>query len=232
MVPAKGTVTLAELDPPALVEADEALLSRGGPSASVTILRSRGLSVGFGQRDLGPLADRARAEGLTVVTRSTGGTAVLCEPGDLAWSLVLPAEDARVGRDYARGYARLGAAVVRALQTHLPRVRWSAAPALSPTFCLLGSRGQVLEQDGRVFGGAAQRLARRTLLHHGVILRRRDPALVGRLFGLDPALVERRLAGWEELGVRDSSRGLAERVRRSLTAELAVDPGERPPPPP
>ena len=97
------------------------------------MLSDRAISVGVEvRRDVDYLA-RARDEGWTVVRRSTGGAAVVHAPGDIAWTLVLPRTDPRVGNDYARRYDRLGRAVVRFLEREGVDARWGEALRLGGT---------------------------------------------------------------------------------------------------
>ena len=174
---------------------DRAALARGDPSFQLAVLTGEALTLGVSQAEEAPIARRARELGVEVVRRSSGGTAVLTGPGDLAWSIVLPREDPRVGRDYARAYGRLGGAVADALGTLGPRAEWGEAPALSEELCLLGPRGQVLRWQGRVVGGAAQHRTSSALLHHGVLLGRVDAPRTSRIGGLPESTLTRELAG-------------------------------------
>lgn len=199
---------------------DEALLRLGRPAVRAAVLADRTLSLGVGQPEDGPLADRAAAWGIPVVRRGTGGTGVLHLPGDLAWSIVLPREDPRAGRDYVRAYARLGRATLRLVEGEGVAATWRASPGLSTEMCLLGARGEVLSAGDRILGGAAQHLTGRALLHHGVVSVECDRALEAAIFEVPPSILAARRAGLRELGVRSSSEGLAARLGRLLDREL------------
>jgi lipoate-protein ligase A len=216
---------IRSIDPAELIARDAELLAAGGPGAHVYLLDRPSLILGVGQRDSDRLAARARAEGLTVLRRATGGTAVLGGRDDLAWSLVLPARDPRVGRDYVRAYGRLGRPLVDALQRWMPALGWGAPLGLSSELCLLGPRGSVLLAGDRVLGGAAQRFTARALLHHGLVRRARDAELTCRLFGLARDVVDRRLTGWSELGVTETPARIAEAIHAALDREVARSPG-------
>ncbi|MCI4360821.1 MAG: hypothetical protein L3J91_03885, partial [Thermoplasmata archaeon] len=100
-------------DPPSgveeLVARDEALLQAGQPTVHVTVVRATGLSFGVGSPQEGHAEQVGRSLGLPCVRRTSGGTGILHQAGDLVWSLVLPRTDRRVGPDFSSAYGRLGA---------------------------------------------------------------------------------------------------------------------------
>lgn len=203
------------------VTADEALLRRGEAAARVGVLADRAVSVGVGVPDRAEFLDRARALGLSIVRRTTGGTGLLHLPGDLAWSVVLPRSDPRVGRDYVRAYARLGRGVVRFLGSEGVPTSWEPSPGLGEGYCLFGSRGSVLTTDGRILGGAAQHLSARALLHHGILARTIDRAALSRVFDLSDSDTRDRLTSLADLGLTSDPRTLARSLGRYLSETIA-----------
>lgn len=202
------------------VRRDERLLRAGAAAVRVAVLSDRALSVGVGVREAAPLLRRAEDAGIPVVRRSTGGTGILHGPGDLAWTLTLPRDHALVGRDYARGFARLGEGVVRFLRAEGHPAAWVAPPGLSDGCCLLGSRGEVLAVGERILGGAAQHASRTTLLHHGILPYRVDPVALARVFDLDPEVARRRLLGLGDLVPGSRPEALARLLAASLAATV------------
>jgi lipoate-protein ligase A len=169
-VHARSTLgSVEELTGEEQIARDEALLARGAPAAYVALLADRCVSLGVGQRDADDVVARAREEGLPVLRRSTGGTTVLCERGDLAWSIVLPDGDPRIGPGFVRAYPRLGAAVEAVLRRLDPTATWGEPPSLADRVCFLSGRGSVLAGRVGIVGGAAQHRTRRGLLHHGLL---------------------------------------------------------------
>ena len=191
-----GRVSLADD-----LSADDALLAAGAAAVHVAVLADRAVSVGVGVPLSAPYLNRARAEGYSIVRRSSGGTGVLHAPGDLAWSLVLPRDHRLVGRDYLRAFDRLGRGVVECLADHGVTATWIPAPGLSEEFCLLGHRGQVLATNAGIVGGAAQHATRAALLHHGTLTARLDRPTVTRLFDLGGARGVDRLSSLAEAGL-------------------------------
>jgi lipoate-protein ligase A len=201
-----------------------AALGRGTPWFQVATLNGPELSLGVAQRDDEECAVRARHQGIPVGRRSSGGTAVLIEAGDWAWSLVLPRSDPRVGRDYARAFARFGGGVVQALEALGVSASWSAPHGISDSLCVLGPRGSVLEVNGRVVGGCAQHLTATTLLHHGILIRTVDRGRLAPLFDLSPELLAVHLGSLEEDGAGElTTRDLASHIGSALQIPGEID---------
>lgn len=205
------------------VRADASLLRRAVIGGRVGVLDEVAVSVGVGVDPSAPYLARARAAGLRVVRRSSGGTGLLHAPGDLAWTVVLPRRDPRVGRSYVNGYPRLGTGAVRFLETFGIRARWVPSAGTSPSYCTLGRRGFVLMVGDRVLGGAAQHLTRDALLHHGILPRTLDRPLIERVFDLPDRDGVDRLTCLEELGFSDTTAHAAERLARALAEQLGSE---------
>jgi len=202
------------------VRTDEVILRRGVPAVRVAVLTDRAVSYGVGVHAEAAFLGRSTKEGVPTVRRTTGGSGLLHAPGDLAWSIVLPRADPRVGRDFVRAYPRLGEGVVRFLAERGVSSRWADPPGTDPEYCLLSGRGLVLKHEERILGGAAQHLAGRALLHHGIIpLENLDRPLLRRLFGLSSGTVS-QLTSLRELGVEGQAEELAWKLAACLSDTL------------
>lgn len=197
--PAVELVDDGLLEPTEDIARDEATLRAGSPTVRVARLASGALSLGIGQPSSAPAARRARALGIPVIRRNTGGTGVLLNDGDIVWSIVLPRTDPRAGRDFVQAYGRFGAGLVRTLASFGVEATWSSPLGLSEEFCFLGSRGFALMNNGRVLGGAAQHATRTAILHHGVAPLTLDRQRLEAVFGLAPAVSELKLTSVLEL---------------------------------
>ncbi|HEV2520390.1 MAG TPA: hypothetical protein VGX00_07230 [Thermoplasmata archaeon] len=219
---ARGPLETEGIDPATNLTIDEEHLQRATWNVRAAFLSSGALTIGVGQRPDAPCARHARALGVPVVPRRSGGTGLLLNPGDLVWSIVAPRADLWVGRDYARAYTRLGAGVAAWLKTLGLPARWAEPLGRSEEFCLLSRRGQVLTVRGRAIGGAAQHITPRALLHHGIVCVGLDRAKLSRIFDATPQLLEETVTSLSEEEVvwtpYELSRGLFEGLRRSLPA--------------
>ena len=199
------------------VRTDEVILRRAVPAVRVAVLTDRAVSYGVGVHADTPFLGRAATEGISTVRRTTGGSGLLHAPGDLAWSIVLPRSDPRVGRDFVRAYPRLGEGIVRFLAERGIPSKWTDPPGTDPEYCLLSARGSVLKHEDQILGGAAQHLAGKALLHHGILpLEPLDRTLMRRLFGLSSRAAG-QLTSLRELGVD----GPAEQLAWKLAARLS-----------
>jgi lipoate-protein ligase A len=199
---------------------DERAVRQAAPVVRATVLTDLSVSWGVGTHETSEFLARARSAGAAVLRRTTGGTGVLHLPGDLVWSLVLPRSDPMVGRDYARAYARLGVGVVRFLGAHGAEARWEPGPTVDGDLCVLSGRGEVVTVKGRILGGAAQHATARALLHHGMLARRVDPDLLGRIFRTPTETTRTRLGALEELGIAGRPEELARELEESIRASV------------
>ena len=130
------------------VAEDDRLLEEGVVSVRAAPLIDESVSVGVSQGDDAPCAAAARAQGIPVVRRTTGGTGLLHLPGDVAWSVVLPRGHPLVGSDFTRAYGRIGAGVVDGLEPRGVRASWSPALGVNADYCFLGAWGEALTVVG------------------------------------------------------------------------------------
>jgi len=202
------------------VVADESLLRAALAGARVAVLGDVAVSVGVGVSPAEAYLSRARAAACPVVRRSTGGSGLLHAPGDLAWTVVLPRRDPRIGGSYLAAYPRLGSGVSQFLEAFGVDARWIPAPGLSANYCTLSARGHVLMVGDRVLGGAAQHLTQNALLHHGFLPRTLDRPLIGRIFDLPGTDGVDRLTCLEELGLSEPAERQAEELAHALAEQL------------
>jgi len=202
------------------VRTDEVILRRGVPAVRVAVLTDRAVSYGVGVRAEAPFLARSAKEGVAAVRRTTGGTGLLHGPGDLAWSIVLPRADPRVGRDFVHAFPRLGEGVVRFLGERGITSQWRDPPGTDPDYCLLSARGFVLKHGEKVLGGAAQHLASGSLLHHGILPLEIDRPLLRRLFALSAGSAA-QLTSLRELGVEGAPDTLAWKLAAKLADSLS-----------
>lgn len=200
MTPEIPVQTLGWRSAAEILGASESALYEGSPRVLLGRFIATALTLGVAQSLDSGIRDLARRKEIEIVIRGSGGLGVLHERGDLAWSLVLPRTDPRVGKNYIRNYAELGNGVVEGFRRFDIRGEWRPSGGRDPEICLLAERGEVLWIDGRVAGGAAQHLSGNALLHHGCIAVGSPGESTARLFGRDPKELRRKLVGLDELG--------------------------------
>ncbi|MFI5418273.1 MAG: biotin/lipoate A/B protein ligase family protein [Candidatus Lutacidiplasmatales archaeon] len=209
------------LSPIANNKNDSALLAEGGPGVRTAVLDELAVSLGVAQPADTPSASAARDRGIPVLRRLSGGTSVLHSPGDIAWAVVLRRDHPLAGARFVQSYGPLGRGVVSLLGAYGIRAEWADAIGLSEELCLLASRGRVLSVRSRALGGAAQRVTREALLHHGVVDLSIDRGLLADLFRLPRSLLESRMTSLRELGVTTDPVELARQLGSHLADALS-----------
>lgn len=140
------------------------------------------LSLGYGQRDGWVDRELCARLGVEVVRRPTGGRALLHQPDEITYAVVLPevgslsVREAFVGLAamLAEALARLGVPVETAAGGHAP------SSSLHPSCLAVAAPGEVMA-GGRKLVGSAQVRRHGSLLQHGAIPRRTDAELLARV---------------------------------------------------
>lgn len=165
---------------------DEALLLEARTDSPVLRLygwERPSLSLGYRQ-DPEPWLERARALGIDVVRRASGGGAVL-HGGDLTYAIVAPRGVAGVPADARGSGAWIRDWLLEALRrAGLAAVASSGVErAAHAEVCFSASTGTEIDLEGLKLVGSAQRRTRFGFLQHGSIRLHDDAGLVRALFG-------------------------------------------------
>jgi len=153
------------------------------------------ISLGYGQRLDGRIdLETARAMGLGLVRRATGGSAILHEGPDLeiTYSVAAAAGDFDGSADLLQTYRWIGEGLLAGLRALGAPVEMVPAkpsdPAAMPAFCFARTGSFELEVDGRKLVGSAQRRQGAAFLQHGSIMLAAEPGRLRRVFpgGRDP----------------------------------------------
>lgn len=177
---------------------DEALfLSRlrghGPPTLRFFAWDPPSVSLGYGQRLDGSVdLEAARALGVGLVRRPTGGSAILHEgPSlELTYSVVAGGDDFPGAEALLETYCWIGGALARGLRSLGAPVEMVAAtpsdPAAMPAFCFARTGSFELEVGGRKIAGSAQRRKGPAFLQHGSIMLGAEPERLRRVFPTGP----------------------------------------------
>ena len=182
------------LDGAANMALDEALLLGRLRHGSPPALRFFGwappaISLGYGQRLDGRIdLEAARAMGVGLVRRATGGSAILHEGPDLeiTYSVTAAAGDFDGAGDLLDTYRWIGEGLLaglRALGAPVEMVPVQPSdPAAMPAFCFARTGSFELEVGGCKLVGSAQRRQGAAFLQHGAIMLGARPERLRRVF--------------------------------------------------
>jgi lipoyl(octanoyl) transferase len=151
------------------------------------------VSLGYGQRLDGRIdLAAARALGVDVVRRLTGGSAILHEDAslELTYSVVAAAGDFAGAEGLLDTYRWIGAALASGLRGLGAAVDMVAVqpsdPATMPAFCFARTGSFEIEARGRKIVGSAQRRRGTAFLQHGSVMLAADPARLSAVFPGEP----------------------------------------------
>jgi lipoate-protein ligase A len=211
------------------VELLEGLAADPAPALSWSTVTGPALVLGRSAVD--PEVDRAvaRAEGVEVAHRSSGGGPVLWDAGLLSLDVVLPRGHRLAGHDVVAAYRWLGEAIAEALRrlgtpgievVAVERARADRArtgPAADACYGAL-SPFEVTAGGRKVVGLSQTRRAPGSLLQAGILMSL-DPGLLGRLLGRDETFaggLAAAAAGLDELAPAIAAGDLVRAVEGAL----------------
>lgn len=190
---------------------DEALLAEGVPTVRLYGWRPAAVSLGRAQTEADVDLDAARAWGLDVVRRATGGGAILHNETEVTYAVILPLDHPGLPRDITGSFAFLSDGVVRALRMlGLPAEIESVPDNTRESLCYVRKQGTNVMVRGRKISGGAQRRNGQAVLQHGTVIVERDEERMARLFRTDAETIRGRVTSLEEEGVRVSREKLVE----------------------
>ena len=196
---------------------DEALLERAEPVVRLYGWRPACVSLGRAQTEADVDGDLARAWGIDVVRRATGGGAILHNEEEVTYAVVLPLDHHGLPRDITASFATISAPIVEALRhLGLPAEIESVPDNTRETLCYVRRQGTNVMVRGRKISGGAQRRSDRAVLQHGTVIVRRDEDRMARLFRTPREEIERRVTSLDVEGVQVSREKLVETLERAF----------------
>ena len=176
-------------DPAADLAFEEALLDSCPPDTvrlSVYHWDKPVLVLGRGQSNFEVLGEVCDAEGIPVLRRRSGGTAVLHE-NTLNFALILPPEHpwaSRIEGLYEQFVGVVGRALNKENIPVRPPLPGETVRGRRSTVCFENDAGETLLLHRKKVFGCAQRRRKRAVLVHGALLLKLDVSMHGRVFGV------------------------------------------------
>jgi lipoate-protein ligase A len=200
------------------MQRDLALLEEStGPVLRLYSWRLPCLSLGYGQKDAWVDRGLCARLGVEVVRRPTGGRALLHQPDEITYAVVLPDAAGVSVQEAFEGIAALLAQALARLGLPVQTARTHHAPSSGahPSCLAVAAPGEVVAGGLKLVGSAQVRRQGR-LLQHGALPRRTDAELLARV--IPGALPQSDLAsiGFENLQAADLARAFAEVLRQQI----------------
>lgn len=171
---------------------DLQLMGEGVPTIRLYAWTPACVSLGYAQPDTDVDADAARALGIDVVRRPTGGGAILHEEDEVTYCVVLPR--AQAPADLFASYRYIANGVVQTLKALGLASGFVEGHTGRDPLCYLREEGVSVAMGGRKVSGGAQKRTKTMILQHGTILLSRRTDVLARLFRTDAARVEANVA--------------------------------------
>ncbi len=168
-----------------------------------------------------------RAEGIPVLKRRSGGTAVLHNQ-TLNVGLVLPAHHDWVGNIrvfYDRFVSRIATALQQQGIPATPMKHPDEGPRERGPICFESHTEDTILLNNRKVFGSAQRRLRQSILIHGTLVTRLDTPQQSRVFGVPEERIDRAMTAIPE---GHDVEGLAEGIVDSLASALHMNPMRHP----
>lgn len=202
---------------------DEALLEEGLPTVRLYGWRPASVSLGRAQTEADVDLDVARALGVDVVRRATGGGAILHNEAEVTYAVVLPLDFPGLPRDVPGSFAFLSRGVVDALRhLGLPAEVESVPDNTRETLCYVRKQGTNVMVNGRKVSGGAQRRNGQAVLQHGTVIVERDEDRMARLFRTPVESIRARVTSLHEEGLSVSREKLVEALAAGFQAALGA----------
>ena len=198
---------------------DQELLAAAEPVIRLYGWKPACVSLGYAQPEADVDLDVARANGLDVVRRPTGGGAILHEEDEVTYCVVLPKG---VGPpDLFGSYRFIAGGVVETLRALGHGAEFLEGHAGRDALCYLREEGVSVAVGGRKISGGAQKRTKKAVLQHGTILLSRRTELLAQLFRTDAVRVERSVACLRDLNPKLSRADVLDAAKAGFVKALA-----------
>lgn len=167
---------------------DSALLADGVPTLRLYGWRPACVSLGYAQPESDIDSSALRDFQVDLVRRPTGGGAILHEPDEVTYAVVLPRN---LGPpDLFGSYRFIAGGVLETLKELGLTGTLVEGHAGRDPLCYLREEGVSVALNGRKISGGAQKRTRQAILQHGTLLLSRRTEVLARVFRASPSRIE------------------------------------------
>jgi lipoate-protein ligase A len=195
---------------PENMERDLALLEEGEPTVRLYGWDPAFVSLGRSQDADVVDADALDRYDVDVVQRPTGGGAILHNPAEVTYSVVLPQDFPGHPPDIPGSFIFCSLGVLDALRELGVDAEVHTGEGGRDTLCYLREQGTNILARGRKISGGAQRRTDSHVLQHGTVVRDRDAARQAALLGSTPEAVRDGVTSLAQEGVEASREDVVE----------------------
>lgn len=202
---------------------DEDLLARELAAVRLYAWRPACVSLGRAQRPDVVDLDLARAWGVDVVERATGGGAILHTESEVTYAVALPLDFPGLPRDVTGSFVFVSQGVVAALRALGLDAALETDPAgTREDLCYVRKQGTNVLVGGRKISGGAQRRTARFLLQHGTVIVDAEHARMARLLRTPEDVVRARVTSLADEGLSVSRGKLSDALVAGFEEALGV----------
>ncbi len=201
---------------------DAALLGRAEPTVRLYGWAPGCVSLGRGQAPAAVDGQALRAFDLDLVKRPTGGGAILHEPSEVTYTVVLPWNRPDLPRDLFASYKFLARPVVEFLALLGLGATFEEGRGGDDPFCYMRQAGVSIAIEGRRISGGAQRRTKDAVLQHGTVVVDRDAEMLSRLFAHDPLAIEDSTTSLRAEGVTLDRHRIVELLSQAFVRHLGA----------
>lgn len=201
---------------------DETNLGLGGPLLRLYGWKPACVSLGYAQADSSVDPAAMARHGFDLVTRSTGGGAILHNETEVTYSIVVPRGFPSLPPGLQDSFRFLSSGVFEALKQMGLEPSYLAGEGGKDVCCYMRSQGVYIAVGGRKISGGAQRRTQTAILQHGTVIVDRDETRMAEVFREDVERIRNKVTSLGDEGVELDRHRLQVAIFRGYEKALGV----------
>lgn len=202
---------------------DGLLLEAAQPAIRIYGWRPACVSLGRTQTVADIDQQAALAHGVDVVSRVTGGGAILHNEMEVTYAVVLPMDYPGLPVSIRESYRFISRPVLEAFRSLGAPVEFGEGTGGRETLCYLREEGISIFADGRKISGGAQRRTQKAVLQHGTMVLELDAERTAEILGARMEAVHAKVTGLDVLGIRVDREEVVRALVEAYKAWIPVD---------